>query len=336
MKVALFIALVGLAVAEDAHQAVDAPAAKDDAWHGPKVPPGFKKHNSKRAATCGIQTVLTAAQAVEAVTAHNAYRSQEPASDLRAMTWSDEMAAVAQGYANKCIWAHGDLYDCEGKRLGQNLYVQSSSSGFPAFNMTGVAWNWWNERKDYTYSTMACNTGAICGHFTQLASDQSYQVGCAYANCPTMNVAGATWNNCLFVVCDYTPPGNLAGSNVYKTGTACSQCDLAGTGQGFKCLNNLCNPCTPSVDKTCQCGTPTQACQNGGSFSKLSCSCQCAKGFYGNFCELPCSCADLMPDDCPGWKTSGFCTDPDYHDFVSTNCKTTCAIPCTLPPSCSS
>jgi len=206
MKVAVFIALVGLALAEDALQAVDAPAAKDDAWHGPKVPPGFKRHNSKRAATCGTQTVLTAAQAVESVTAHNTYRSQEPASDLRAMTWSDEMASVAQGYANKCIWAHGDLYDCEGNRLGQNLYVQSSSAGFPVFNMTGVAWNWWNERNDYTYTSMSCKTGAICGHFTQLAADQSYQVGCAYANCPTMNVAGATWNNCLLSSATTLPP----------------------------------------------------------------------------------------------------------------------------------
>jgi len=340
MKIAIFVALLGLALAEQ-HDVVEAPPTKAEPY-SPKAPPGFKpRTNSKRAATCGTPTALTPAQATESITSHNALRAKENSDDELATIWDDEMAACAQAYANQCIWAHGMLNDCEGNRLGQNLYVSSSSAGFPPLNMTGVATAWWNERNDWNFVAASCSTGKECGHFTQLVWATSLKVGCGYANCPTMSVGGATWTNCLMVVCDYTPPGNILDANnvqepIYETGASCSHCDIAGTGAGFKCVNNLCTSCTPAKDSTCKCGTPAQACQNGGVWSAATCSCQCGNKFFGTTCQQPCSCADLMPNDCPGWKASGFCTNPDYHDFVATNCITTCGMSCALPASCSS
>jgi hypothetical protein len=235
------------------------------------------------------------------------------------------------------------LYDCEGNRVGQNLYVSSLSTGFPALNMTGVTAGWYGEKQFWNYGTASCNAGpgGECGHFTQVVWDVSRLVGCGFANCPTMNVAGSTWTNCLFVVCDYTPPGNVEDASgnllpIYKSGKACSSCDSAQTGAGYLCSGNLCQPCTPASNSACKCGTPSQACDNGGVWSTTTCSCQCTNKFYGTFCDSPCSCADLAPNDCPGWKASGYCTNAAYQVFMTQNCMTTCGFTCTLPKSCSS
>jgi len=334
MKLALLVlaALVALARAEDEGlHAVDAPPAKGDTFTGPKVPPGARKHVGKRAATCGTQTRLTAAQAQESVTAHNLYRAMEPASNEKGMAWSDEMAAVAQAYADKCIWAHGMLVDCSGNNLGQNLYVQASSAGFPTLNLTAVAWNWNNERLDWDWGTSSCTPNKICGHWKQLAASESVVVGCAYNNCPKITVGSEVWQNALLVVCDYSPPGNVVGEPIYLTGPSCSNCDSAGTGAGYKCVNKLCMPCTPKSDTTCRCSKQLN-CGANGVWSNDVCACVCNNKFYGLQCDTPCSCADLMPDDCPDW--SDFCTDPDYKDFMTTNCRTFCKYPCILPKSC--
>jgi len=296
---------------------------------GTKIPP----KRSKRAATCGTQTTLNAAQATESVYSHNIFRAKERSCNGKTLTWSDEMAAVAQAWANTCTWDHGMLYDCSGNRLGQNLYVESSAGGYPGLNLTGVAYAWWNEKQYYTFSSGACASGQICGHYTQLVWANSMQVGCAYKNCPTMSVGGSTWNNCLFVVCDYTPPGNVNGQQPYVPGTPCSNCDAANTGAGYKCdSNNLCASCTPNTDSTCKCGTP-QTCANGGSWNAGTCSCTCTNKYYGPTCQYACSCADQDPS-C-GTDYASYCTDPDYSDFMQTNCKTTCKYPCNPPSTCS-
>jgi hypothetical protein len=338
MRLVLFAAatalLQGLAFAaadETPRVAVDAPPAKEDLYTGPKTPPGARKHIGKRAATCGTTTRLTAAQAQESVTAHNLYRALEPAANEKSLAWSDEMAAVAQAYADQCIWAHGMLFDCSNNRLGQNLYVQSSSAGFPTLNLTAVIWNWWNERNDWVWAQSSCTPNKLCGHWTQLVHSESILVGCAYKNCPTMNVGGEVWQNALYVVCDYTPPGNVEGVAFYLKGASCSNCDTAGTGAGYKCVNKLCVPCTPKNDAACKCAKQLD-CGANGVWSNDVCACVCNNKFYGLQCTTPCSCADLMPDDCPDW--SDYCTNPDYKDFMMENCRSFCKFPCNLPPTC--
>jgi hypothetical protein len=313
---------------------VDAPPSKDNLTrHHGRVPPGAHGR-SKRAATCGTQTKMHATEASQSVFSHNLFRSREVASNLLAMTWSDEMAAVSQAWADTCTWGHGMLYDCSGLRIGQNLFVEASSGGFPALNVTKVAEAWDNERLFWDFASGTCKApvGKSCGHWSQLVAARSNEVGCGYAQCATMNVGGEIWNNALFVVCDYNPPGNAVGVPVFLAGTPCSNCDSDNTGAGYKCVSNQCVKCSPSTDSTCKCGNP-QTCQNGGVWTTSTCTCTCAAGFYGTNCEHHCSCADVTPLDCPYWID--FCTNPDYSDFMTENCKTTCNFPCSLPASCS-
>jgi len=307
---------------------VDAPPARDENLKS-RSPP-LSKGREKRAATCGTQTRLHAVEADQVIYAHNLFRGREPAANMLKCEWSDEMAAVAQAWADKCQWEHGMLYDCSGNRVGQNLFVEASVGGYPAMNLTAVSEAWNNERNDWDFATQTCKSGKICGHWTQLAGARSYQVGCAYAQCPTMNVGGSVWKNALYVVCDYSPPGNVMGQPIYQSGTPCSSCDSEGTGKGYKCGNNLCNTCSPSTDSTCKCGAAL-TCSNGGSWSSTTCSCQCPKAFYGLKCEHACTCADTSPN-CPYWND--YCGNPDYSDFMMENCKGTCKLPCSLPASC--
>jgi hypothetical protein len=303
---------------------------------GPK--PGSKlvgaHHRNARATpySCATPTLLTPSQQTESVVVHNNWRGKEPAANMLQLTWSSMLANVAQGWANQCQWEHGYLIDCNGNNIGQNLYVSSNTASYPTLNVTSVITAWNNERNDWNFKTATCATGKICGHWTALVAARSLQVGCAYALCPTMNIAGITRTNNLLVVCDYSPPGNVAGDPIYLPGTTCLNCDSDNTGAGFKCVSNLCVPCTPSNDAACKCGK-TQTCQNGGSWSTASCTCVCPKAFFGLNCERACSCADAMPDDCPDWID--MCSDPSYADFMGANCITTCKLPCKLPASCS-
>lgn len=323
ITVAILFAAVIVAVAfAQKKVSVDAPPPK-----GQKVPPPLGRH---KRATCGTPTNLKASEATQSVAAHNLFRGLEPASNMQKLEWSDEMAAVAKGWADKCKWEHGDLYDCSNNRLGQNLFVEASDAGYPTFNITYVAEAWNNERYDWIKSSKSCKAGKICGHWTQLVHAKSTKVGCAYNLCPTMTVAGEVWKNALYVVCDYTPPGNIIGEDFYIEGASCSNCDSDNTGKGYKCEKNLCVPCTPSTDATCKCGTAV-ACQNGGVWSASTCSCQCPKTHYGSACEKSCSCGD-NDENCAYYEP--YCTNPDYSDFMHESCMKTCGYKCDLPASC--
>jgi len=300
MKITLILLAVAACVAvvtcgEQKQVAVDAPPARDENLRAKLTPPMPGKGRERRAATCGTQTRLRSTEADQVIYAHNLFRAREPASNMLKCEWSDEMAAVAQAWADKCTWEHGMLYDCSGNRLGQNLFCEASAGGYPAMNLTAVSEAWNNERNDWDFSANACKSGKICGHWTQLAGARSNYVGCAAAQCPTMTVGSSTWTNVLYVVCNYSPPGNVMGTATYQNGAQCSSCDSDSTGKGYKCVNNLCNSCSPSTDSTCKCGTPL-SCSNGGVWSATTCSCQCPKAYYGLNCEHACTCADTSPN----------------------------------------
>jgi len=328
----LAVAVSGKPTDDDKKTAVDAPNPSKPVTNvGQKVPPGAHGR-SKRAATCGTQTTLRAVQAQESVVAHNLFRAKETSTNMLHMIWSDEMAAVAQAWANTCTWEHGMLYDCDGNRVGQNLFIEASSGGYPALNITRVTEAWASEKKDFTFSSGQCASGKMCGHYTQVVAARSREVGCAATQCPKVIVSGQTWTNALMVVCNYRRPGNVVGEQAYTAGTSCSNCDSDATGAGYKCVNKLCSKCSPSTDSTCKCGSPL-GCQNGGSWSLTTCACICPKGFYGTKCESPCSCADL--EDCSDW--ADYCDEYDFQEYMMENCKTTCKDTfgtCILPASC--
>jgi uncharacterized protein YkwD len=117
--------------------------------------------------------------------AHNLYRARHCAPPL---TWSAEVAATAQRWANQCRFDHD--YN---SGLGENLAWGTQLSAREAVDL------WYGEKGEYNYS--APGFGAATGHFTQLIWRGSRQLGCGEATCQGQ----------VFWVCRYSPPGNVEG-----------------------------------------------------------------------------------------------------------------------------
>lgn len=94
---------------------------------------------------------------------------QPSATDMRKMYWSDELALVAQNYADKCIFEHNPNKNNEQNTfgvVGENLFMTTGG-----FDPTGSIQAWYNEVGGYTYSDRSCS--GVCGHYTQVVSTKS-------------------------------------------------------------------------------------------------------------------------------------------------------------------
>uniref|UniRef100_A0A3Q2DM17 Cysteine-rich secretory protein LCCL domain containing 2 n=1 Tax=Cyprinodon variegatus TaxID=28743 RepID=A0A3Q2DM17_CYPVA len=172
---------------------------------------------------------------------HNKLRGNvyPTASNMEYMVWDDELERSATHWAEVCQWDHGpqDLI----MSIGQNLAVHYGRYRSPAFHVQA----WYDEVKDYTYPyPYECNpwcpercSGPMCTHYTQLVWATTNRVGCAVHVCPRMNVWGETWENAVYLVCNYSPKGNWIGEAPYQHGRPCSQCPPS---YGGGCRNNLC------------------------------------------------------------------------------------------------
>ncbi|MDI3282626.1 CAP domain-containing protein [Polyangium sp. 15x6] len=135
--------------------------------------------------------------------AHNAARASvdPPAPEpLPPLVWSPELAAVAQAYAENCVWEHSS------NDYGENLYASSNSS-----TAEKVVSNWVSEKADYIYESNECS--AVCGHYTQVVWAKTTKLGCGMAKCSKGSpLGGGDWE---FWVCNYDPPGNFIGQKPY-------------------------------------------------------------------------------------------------------------------------
>ena len=114
---------------------------------------------------------------------HNAYRARHCAPPL---TWSTQIAAEAQRWANRCVTEHDP-----NNELGENL---AWGTVLPARQAVGL---WYDEISEYNYKAPGFDNET--GHFTQVIWRDSKQIGCGRAMC-----RGETmW------VCRYSPPGNV-------------------------------------------------------------------------------------------------------------------------------
>lgn len=155
---------------------------------------------------------LTMKERIEMVKAHNDWRQKVGVPNL---TWSNTLASTAEQYAvtlsrTGCEMTHS------GNGYGENIYwasplIKSYSSdkkiyALKAVSAPNVSTPWAAEIKDYAYKNNTCRKGAICGHYTQMVWKSTTEVGCGKAACS---------NNAQIWVCNYNPPGNVAGQKPY-------------------------------------------------------------------------------------------------------------------------
>jgi hypothetical protein len=120
------------------------------------------------------------------LSAHNAHRSKHC---VPALTWSSELAAAAQEFANGCK-KDGNVFAHSGT-AGENLAWGADLSG------TGSVDLWYDEIGKYNFASPSWSNAVA--HFTQVVWRNSGQIGCAMSSCGGQN----------YWVCRYSPPGNF-------------------------------------------------------------------------------------------------------------------------------
>jgi len=139
--------------------------------------------------------------------AHNDARA---AKGLAPLVWDEDLEAIAAAWGATCtdneppagLIDHNDgRSDTYPQYVGENIYASSGQSSGPA----AVA-SWMSEEADYDYANNACS--GVCGHYTQVVWADTTKVGCAIADCPSLQFG---WG----VVCNYAPGGNANGERPY-------------------------------------------------------------------------------------------------------------------------
>ncbi|KAL4003509.1 Cysteine-rich secretory family protein [Acanthocheilonema viteae] len=127
---------------------------------------------------------------------HNRLRKIIPATDMRLMYWSDELAMSAQQHANRCDFRHSN----DRINVGENIWAA------PYSNYTEAVSRWFNEvynlKCDCKHAYKHC-----CGHYVQIVWSETNLVGCGYAKCRDIWGVQNRGHQHIFV-CHYNPQGN--------------------------------------------------------------------------------------------------------------------------------
>ena len=191
----------------------------------PKVQTLCKYPNPKPAAACGpVSSVgFTQAEKMEIIKKHNELRQfvadgretrgkpgpQPAASNMKTVSWDDELAEVAQRWANQCNFGHDECRSVDRFAVGQNAGM-TMTSGDQHTKPSDIVMMWYNEVKDMDRNLVnKLTTINNVGHYTQLVWGDTEKVGCG-----KIVYKSGGWNR-YYMVCNYGPTGNWMGEPVY-------------------------------------------------------------------------------------------------------------------------
>ncbi|MEO8401396.1 MAG: CAP domain-containing protein [Gammaproteobacteria bacterium] len=136
---------------------------------------------------------MTSQDAHEVLNAHNKFRAQHSAPNL---VWDTKLADYAERYASKCKFQHS-----------HSGYGENIAAGYPSISTAIRAW--YVEGANYSYHLPGFSYHT--GHFTQLVWKSSKKLGCGYATCNGNNGTPGK-----YLVCEYSPAGNITNRNYFK------------------------------------------------------------------------------------------------------------------------
>jgi hypothetical protein len=168
------------------------------------------------------------------------------ATNMKRMQWDENLATVAQNYADECNYAHNSsrgtdyatLTGLSGPAVGENIAARWSSATTDSANALAAlesAFTGWNGENDLwhydTINTSSWDSGF--GHFTQHVWADTTRVGCGQAWC-----LDGGWNM-VFTVCNFYTAGNYWNRYPYESGSeVCTEDYQAGD----TCENGLITP----------------------------------------------------------------------------------------------
>ncbi|PNF13786.1 hypothetical protein B7P43_G12434 [Cryptotermes secundus] len=158
---------------------------------------------------------------------------QPSAANMKKISWDNELATVAQRWADQCSFGHDACRNVGRFYVGQNVYQSSTKGSSPngQQDWQSAVQAWYNEVKDFSKNSVSpfkYSSGA--GHYSQVVWATSDKIGCGF----TAYAGSDGWYNKMYV-CNYGPGGNVIGgsSSMYTIGGACSKCS-------GNCDNGLC------------------------------------------------------------------------------------------------
>jgi pathogenesis-related protein 1 len=116
------------------------------------------------------------------------------------LAWSDEVALSAKTHADNL--AKENSFEHSNSGYGENLYASSATSK----TYVDAVNSWYKEKDNYNLNTQVCETGKVCGHYTQVIWEDSIEVGCATSS-------SLSWNS--IVVCQFNLAGNIIGETPF-------------------------------------------------------------------------------------------------------------------------
>ncbi|KAJ4479223.1 CAP domain-containing protein [Lentinula aciculospora] len=134
------------------------------------------------------------------LTAHNTIRTLHDASPL---TWSDDLAAGAQVWADACNFKHSDGV------LSEIPYGENLAAATGSFSVNAAVESFMGDDED-TYDP----SEPTFSDFTQIVWKNTTTLGCAY-NTQCGNIFPANPGKATLHVCLYNPPGNVVGQAEY-------------------------------------------------------------------------------------------------------------------------
>ncbi|KAK3914323.1 Venom allergen 5 [Frankliniella fusca] len=164
---------------------------------------------------------------------HNFYRSQvaggvvpglPAAAAMLQMVWDDEVAALAQRWADQCSFGYDECAKTDEFRLGQSMAIWYSQDLKLFPGPEGRVEGWFNERSQANLTALIedFKFSPTAAAFSQLAWADTWKLGCGRSR--YSSVPGVLTE---ILVCNYGPGGNVQGGRMYRPGPACSACPAA-------------------------------------------------------------------------------------------------------------
>ncbi len=150
----------------------------------------------KESTGTATESALTTGEREAVVEAHNAWRLRYATDPV---TWSDELGAHAQAWADHLAATGMELRHRSPNEFGENLYWSKGSAATPK----DVVDSWGGEEKLYDHALK--NWWPKAAHFSQLVWKSTRRIGCGVSRVGDQEI----W------VCNYDPRGNWSGEAPY-------------------------------------------------------------------------------------------------------------------------